>query len=224
MKPKTPIEAFEYTLDVLKELDAIDGITVTIKPYTAGGNAELTPAEWSAGVLRCSKSAVPCEANGDADCTRGRCVTTGVFCDVFLQNCYDGALCVLDEQCVPGAVYVYGEDVVPSEYFVQTQTPAPNDYKVHAECGADNIPPATVVMWRWADVNNDTYVSVTDIGLILLAIQGHYDYSSIVSDDLAGTGACWVQQILSITDVLFAKRAFQGEHYFETDCNHPTCP
>lgn len=185
--------------------------------------AELTPAEWSAGLMRCSKSAVPCTVDGD--CIRGRCVTNNAICNVVDQNCFDGALCTVDEQCMPGAVYVYGEDVVPSEFLADTQTHVPNEYAVFAECGTVNpIPPATAVMWRWADTNHDSFVNVTDIALILLAIQGQYDFSTVISDDLSGSDACVIQQILNITDVLFAKRAFQGEHYYETSCNHPVCP
>ena len=80
-------------------------------------------------------------------------MTTGVFCEVPEQNCFDGADCVLDEECLPGAVYVYGDDIVPSEYGPGSGLPlVPNDYSVTAECGtAEPIPSASIVMWRWAD-------------------------------------------------------------------------
>ncbi len=207
------------TIDINKD-GFIDGTLAVLVDEARA--SELIPSEWTAAVTRCSKSATVCV--DDSDCPRGRCVTSGTFCDVFLQNCFDGAECVLDEECLSGAVYVYGEDIVPSEFLFDTLTHVPNIYDVVAECGEVATEAVSTTMWRWADTNNDTYVGVTDIALILLAIQGHYDYSSIVSDDLAGLDSCWVQQILGITDVLYAKRAFQGENYFGTGCNSPTCP
>ncbi|MFQ5590697.1 MAG: hypothetical protein ACE5HE_06025, partial [Phycisphaerae bacterium] len=210
-----PLQTIDINHDGLD--DGMLGVLVD-----AAGAVEMTPLEWSGGLMRCSKSASPCVV--DADCSRGRCITTGAFCDVFVQNCFDGAECVLDEECVPGAVYVYGDDIVPSEYVAATQTHVPTTYEVTAECGLGTPPPATVVMWRWGDTSHDSFVNVTDISLILLAMQGQYDFSTKVTDDLSGSDACWVQQVLNITDVLFAKRAFQGEHYYDTACDHPTCP
>ena len=127
---------------------------------------------------------------------------------------------MLNEQCLPGAVYVYGESIRPSDWDYGSSTLVPTEYEVQAECGVV-IPPVSTIMWRWADTNNDTFLSVTDIHLIILAIQGYYNFSTLLNDDLAGQSACLPQQVLSVTDILMAKRAFQGEHFADIDCVPP---
>ena len=99
----------------------------------------------------------------------------------------------------------------------------PIRYEVAAECGGTPPGSASVTMWRWGDTNNDGYVSVVDVQMVILAIQGYYDFSTIVTDDLAGSGPCVPQQILNVTDVLMVKFAFQGVDFRDTDCDEP-CP
>ncbi|UCE62132.1 MAG: VCBS repeat-containing protein [Phycisphaerales bacterium] len=189
-------------------------------PTTA---AALTPSQWSGGVMRCSKTAIPCETNGNADCRRGYCEDTGSVCDHVLQNCYgQGEQCILDEECLPGAVYVYGTDIRPSDYDAMTQTLLPIHYEVHAECTV-TIDPVSVTMWKWGDTNNNGYLNVTDIHLLILAIQGHYDYSTLVTDDLAGINPCLPQQILNVSDTQMAVQAVEGWKYRDNNCPEP-CP
>jgi hypothetical protein len=211
------------TIDVNGD-DNIDGtLGVLVDEASA---TELTPMEWTAGVMRCSKSVVPCV--DDSNCTRGRCVTTGYPCNVANQDCFDGALCVVDEECVPGGVYVYSEDIVPSEWegVAQTGEIVPSVYDAVADCGVVTTEPVSTTMWLWCDTNNDNYVSVKDIQQILLGIDRRFDFSNIATDDMTGTyGFCTVQQILGVGDLQAVLRALVlAEHYHQVGCDMPTCP
>ncbi len=211
------------TIDINRD-GLIDGTLAVLVDEASA--AELTPAEWTAEVMRCSKSAAPCVA--DVDCTRGRCADSGSFCAVFGSDC-GRAECLLDEECVSGAVYVYGEEIVPSEVLGTSDIIVPTAYDVVAECVGDTLPivtaPVSATMWRWADTNNDGFMNMADILLQLLGMKGSYVYTTLLNDDLAGMDSCWVDQILNIADVFWALRAFEfKEHYYNTGCNNPTCP
>jgi hypothetical protein len=212
------------TIDVNGD-DNIDGILGVLVDEAFA--AELTPIEWTADVMRCSKSVVPCV--DESDCTRGRCVTTGYVCNVFDQDCFDLALCVVDEECVPGGVYVYGEDIVPSEWEGDPITGhlVPNAYDAVADCGVVTTEPVSTTMWRWCDTNNDKLVDVRDVAQIKWGIYEVYKYSNIATNDMTGTlDACWVQQIINVSDLgAVLRAAVNAEHYYEQPiCDIPTCP
>ncbi|UCE59622.1 MAG: hypothetical protein JSU63_19535, partial [Phycisphaerales bacterium] len=217
-----PLKSFDVNNDGLP-----DG-TLAVLVDDPGLATELTPAEWTAGVMRCSKSAVPCEDNGDDDCRRGYCSLYGSVCDYLLQNCHgEGETCILNEECVSGAVYVYGSDIRPSDFDIPTQTALPIGYNVQAECmadPADDPEPASVTMWRWGDTNNDTYLSVSDIHMVILAIQGFYDYSTIVTDDQAGIDPCLPQQVLNVLDTFTVVQAVEGTKFRDIAACSDVCP
>ncbi|MFQ5590579.1 MAG: cytochrome c, partial [Phycisphaerae bacterium] len=198
-----------------------DGLVATLVDDPTDA-AFMTPDDWSASVMRCSKSSLPCTV--DSDCDHGACSNTGP-CSVSAQNCTDGSVCVLDESCMPGRVYVTGEGIVPSDWVGAAL--APVTYAVRGDCGTVTNPdvslPASATMWRWGDANNDVFVNVSDIQLIVLAIQGVYTYSTVATDDLSGRTTCEPQQLINVTDVLMAIRALQGERYIDIACYHP-CP
>jgi len=76
-------------------------------------------------------------------------------------------------------------------------------------------------MWRSAEANSNGFVNVSDLQPIILAIQGFYEFSTLLNDDLAGSSASLPQQILNVTDILVAKRAFQGEAFTDIACATP---
>jgi len=189
-----------------------DGTLATLVEEEAVA-AALTPAEWSAGVMRCEKSAVPCEENGDADCTRGYCSDTGAVCNYQLQNCYgQDEECILDEVCLPGALYVYAEEIRPSDYDFDASSESPSRYSVSAECST-GTPWMSAKMWLWGDLNNDQRLNVADVQLLILALQGWQDYSTLVNNDLAGYSVCLPQQILNIADLQMTLQAGEGYNY-----------
>jgi len=204
-----------------------DGLLGTLVDNVADAVA-LTPAEWTAGVMRCSKSVAPCAS--DNDCPRGYCAQFPVAaCDVFAQNCSEGSgPCIRNEACITGALYVYGEDIHPTD-----NDPAVGDsddppefpvrYEVSAECSV-TIPPVSTTMWRWADTNNDSILNITDILFVLLARQGDFSFSTKPNGDLAGgLNLCIPQQLLNVTDTLLGVRALQGEMYRAVPCPE-ICP
>jgi hypothetical protein len=209
-----------------------DGYVATLVDDPEGASF-LTPAQWGASLLRCDKTAIPC--NDDADCDRGVC-GSGASCSVYAQNCLDSSTCLLDEHCAAGRIYVTGQYIVPSEFVgaIDGAAPEPADgeptlkpttYTIRANCGTlsdeDLSLPASATMWRWADTNGDAHVNVSDIQLITLGIEGFYFYSSSVNNDIAGLIVCEPQELLNVTDVLMALRAIQGEQYVETGCHNP---
>jgi len=182
----------------------------------------MTPNEWGASLMRCSKTGTMCAS--PADCDRGIC-DNGSFCAVSLQNCGDLSVCVLNENCVAGRIYVTGDGIAASDLVADTDVLS--TYIVRANCGTLAAPDmslgAAASTWRWADTDHNGFVNVSDVQLILLAIQGSYNFSAVVADDLAGIGACAPQQILNVSDVQMAIRALQGEHFRDVGCDVP-CP
>ncbi len=216
-----PCVAGEFKPIDLNDDGLFDGIVGMLVADPADA-AFMTPAEWGTSLMRCSKTAIPCTE--DSDCERGICATTAP-CSVAAQNCIDGSSCLLDEACVPGRVYVTGEGVVPSDWVENAL--APSTYIVRSNCATLGSPdislPQAATMWLWGDTNNNAFVNVADIQFIILAIQGYYFYSTVVTDDLTGITACEPQQVVNITDVLMAIRSLQGEAYADIGCYTP-CP
>jgi len=108
-----------------------------------------------------------------------------------------------------GTVNVRGEEIIPSTMYI-----------VWTDDGTSLSYPSEVTTWRWADVNNDTYVNVSDIQLIILGIQGRFLFASMPNLDLIGTlgDSCMPQAILNVTDVQMAKSCLQGTPYEDLGC------
>jgi hypothetical protein len=162
--------------------------------------------EWTAGVLRCSKSSGPCAS--DADCPRGAC-TSGVFCNVFQQNCLDGLPCVLDEACLPGKVFLTGPDIVPD-----------SQYDVRAESGATSSPAGSATTCLWGDVTCNEHINVQDVLMVVLGIYGEFQYATLAQLDIH---PCHPQRVLNVSDVQAVILEIYGQTYEETGCPLP-CP
>ncbi|MFQ5590699.1 MAG: hypothetical protein ACE5HE_06035 [Phycisphaerae bacterium] len=182
-----------------------DGLRATLVDDPS--SATVMPlADWTVGLMRCTKSAAACTA--DSDCPRGVC-DNGIFCNVPAQNCFDGSTCVLDEQCLPGRVFLTGHDVVPS-----------TQYNVVAECGAFLTPPGSASTCLWADVNCDGFVNVTDVQLAQLGFQGFFEFATLVQIDIH---PCYPQGVINVSDIQRVVLALQGQTYDEIGCRLP-CP
>lgn len=146
-----------------------DGVLADLADDPADAVA-LTPQEWGASLLRCSKSLGECVA--DDDCDRGVCIhelcgtrvcntpcsvigqDCARFCADFLSHacitdddCEPGVhclepVCVLDEECIPGRVYVTGKDIIPSNFVLEDRGLAfvATTYEVRADCGSALMP------------------------------------------------------------------------------------
>ncbi|UCE58738.1 MAG: hypothetical protein JSU63_14995 [Phycisphaerales bacterium] len=179
------------------------GATLVDNPAHA---AVMSLANWTAGVMRCSKSALPCSVDGQ--CERGIC-DNGSPCIVSAQACADLSTCVLDEACLPGRVFLSGRDIVPS-----------TQYDVQAECGALLSEPGAANTCLWADVNCNGYVNVTDVQLVKLGNEGTFQYATFGQLDI---DPCAPQGIINITDLQRVILAIEGQTYEDMGCRVP-CP
>lgn len=113
-------------------------------------------------------------------------------------------------------VYVTGLHIVPD-----------TQYSVWADAGSPGNPslsePTTTATWRWGDVNNDTYVNVTDIQWIKFGLQGDWRLPTIPNIDLWGGGGtveemCATNQIINVSDIQQAQLSLQGYPYTRVGC------
>ncbi|MFQ5592480.1 MAG: hypothetical protein ACE5HE_15085, partial [Phycisphaerae bacterium] len=188
----------------------LDGVIDGVRGVLVDDPAEavvMSAADWTAGVLRCSKSAAPCTV--DTDCDRGACSVDGAFCSVSAQDCLNGSTCVLDESCLPGRVFLVGDDLVPG-----------TTYHVAAECGSFTSPAGSGSTCLWADVTCDGFVNVTDVQLLQLGFQGIFMFATLPQLDI---DPCTPQGILNVTDIQRVILAIQGQTYEEVGCPVP-CP
>ncbi len=195
-----PLRTVDINADGL--IDGLRGMLVD----DPGQAAVMPLADWTSGVMRCSKSALPCAVDGD--CERGIC-DNGIFCNVSQQNCLDNSPCVLNEMCLPGKVFLGGPDIVPG-----------SGYEVRAICGALSTPPGSGSTCLWADISCDGFVNVTDVQLLQLAFQGTFEFANLVQLDIE---PCTPQGIINVSDIQRVVLAIQGQTYEDAGCPVP-CP
>jgi hypothetical protein len=198
----------------------------------------LTPDEWGASYLRCSKSVDPCTI--DTDCDRGVCVdpqcpggvcadlgpcsVAGQDCPGFCLNSLGGctttadcdpgdtcvlATCQLDETCESGKVYVAGVALTPDA-----------TYEVVEECGAYVSDPGSVSTCSWCDVNCDGAANFADIQLQVQGFQGLLELSTYVAADVE---PCHPNTVVNFADIQWCVIAWQLSESFEDRCDGP-CP
>jgi len=193
-----PLDPIDINSDGL--MDGLRGMLVD-NPMT------MTAEEWtSSGIMRCSKSALPCV--DDTDCDRGICAND-VFCTVSAQDCLDASTCVLDESCTPARIFLTGLEIVPS-----------SQYDIEAVCGSYVSPPGSASTCLWADVNCNGVVNVLDVQLVQLGFQGIFRFATLEELDIQ---PCAPQGILNVSDIQRVELAIQGQTYEQAGCPVP-CP
>jgi hypothetical protein len=113
-----------------------------------------------------------------------------------------------------GTVDIHAYEIIPDAV-----------YNVQIDDGTSLSNPVAVRTWMWADVNNDTFVNVSDIQLIVLGIQAEFLFASLSNLDLIGAPgeACMPQGILNVSDLQVALLCIKGTPYADLDCPRP-CP
>jgi len=99
--------------------------------------------------------------------------------------------------------YVHGTAIRPSA-----------KYTVQLIDGVTFFPPQTVTTPRWADIDGNGFLNVTDIQTVALYIAG----SRTFAQEAVDIGPCIPDGFVNITDVQTAVLAFNGVPYESTSC------
>ena len=112
-----------------------------------------------------------------------------------------------------GTVHVADEAIRPSA-----------GYRIRGDCGSPGNPDITLPVdtrtWKWGDVNNNTFVNVTDIQLLVKAVQQVYTFVTLERADLV---PCQPNRIVNVGDVQAGVLAFQQIPLTTIGCPNP-CP
>lgn len=142
--------------------------------------------------------------------------TDGVVSCVSQYVQLDGSLGVSPVFQTPaqwGTVHIADEAIRPSA-----------DYRIRGDCGSPGNPditlPADARTWKWGDVNNNTFVNVSDIQLIVKAVQQDY---SLVTLERADLLPCQPNRLVNVSDVQAGVLAFQHLPLTAVNCPDP-CP
>lgn len=103
-------------------------------------------------------------------------------------------------------VYVHGTALMPNA-----------TYTVQLIDGVTFFPPRVVTTPRWADVNQDGLLNVTDIHAVVLHIAG----STKFEPEAVDIGPCVPDGFVNVTDVQTAVLAFAGLPYESSSCAQP---
>jgi hypothetical protein len=109
-----------------------------------------------------------------------------------------------------GTAHVRGLEIVPNAtYTIQT------DFGEGVLSGA-----ASATTWQWADTDNNDFINIGDVLLLVQAFTGDFSYVAFEAVDLY---PCATDRFINIDDVLQGVVAFQGGTWEDTNCPAP-CP
>jgi hypothetical protein len=95
-----------------------------------------------------------------------------------------------------GKILVSGPQIIPL-----------TDYEVEAECGTFLSAPGAATTWVWGDVNNDGFVDVTDVILMLEGYNSDFSNAALEAMDIA---PCDPDGIIEVGDIIYLLDAYNS--------------
>jgi hypothetical protein len=90
-------------------------------------------------------------------------------------------------------------------------------YTVQLVDGVTFFPQHVITTARWADVNGDAFLNISDVQAVVLVISGISD----IEPHAADIGPCVPDGFVNVTDVQTAVLAFSGLPYEASACLQP---